>query len=73
MEEADIYLWHHDSPSYGYKLAADYCQHHDLRYGNGLNWTVPAPNWKRSSASCLTLKPVEDGWAANWDEEHGGE
>ena len=36
-EGLDIYLWHHDSPSYGYKLAADYCQHHDLRYGNGLN------------------------------------
>jgi len=32
-----IWLWHHDSPSHGYKLAADYCQHYDSRYGNGLN------------------------------------
>lgn len=32
-----IYLWHHHSPSHGYKLAVDYCQHHDLHYGNGLN------------------------------------
>ena len=32
-----IWLWHHDSPSHGYKLAADYCQHYDRRYGNGLN------------------------------------
>ena len=32
-----IYLWHTDSPSDGYKLAADYCQNYDSRYGNGLN------------------------------------
>jgi hypothetical protein len=32
-----IYLWHTDSPTHGYKLAADYCQHYDSRYGNGLN------------------------------------
>ena len=38
MEEGlAIYLRPHDSPSYGYKLAADYCQHYDPRYGNGLN------------------------------------
>ena len=24
-------------PAHGYKLAADYCQHYDPRYGNGLN------------------------------------
>jgi hypothetical protein len=33
----EIYLWHRDSPPLGYKLAADYCQHYDPRYGNGLN------------------------------------
>jgi hypothetical protein len=33
----EIYLWHADSPAHGYKLAADYCQHYDSRYGNGLN------------------------------------
>jgi hypothetical protein len=32
-----IYLWHTDSPADGYKLAADYCQNYDSRYGNGLN------------------------------------
>ena len=32
-----IYLWHQDSSAHGYKLAADYCQHYDPRYGNGLN------------------------------------
>ena len=32
-----IWLWHTDSPAHGYKLAADYCQHYDPRYGNGLN------------------------------------
>ena len=33
----EIYLWYTDSPLHGYKLAADYCQHYDPRYGNGLN------------------------------------
>lgn len=32
-----IHLWHTDSPADGYKLAADYCQNYDPRYGNGLN------------------------------------
>jgi hypothetical protein len=32
----DIYLWHRDSPTHGYKLAADYCQHYDSRYGTSL-------------------------------------
>ena len=32
-----IYLGHSDSPTRGYKLAADYCQNYDPRYGNGLN------------------------------------
>ena len=32
----DIYLWHLDSPTYGYRLAAYYCQHYDSRYGSGL-------------------------------------
>lgn len=33
----DIFLRHADSPAHGYKLAADYCQHYDVRHGNGLN------------------------------------
>jgi hypothetical protein len=32
-----IHLWYLDSPPLGYKLAADYCQHYDPRYGDGLN------------------------------------
>ena len=32
-----LWLWHGKSPADGYKLAADYCQHYDPRYGNGLN------------------------------------
>lgn len=32
-----LYLWHHHSPSHGYRLAVAYCQHYDPRYGNGLN------------------------------------
>ena len=32
-----IYLGHSDSPTRGYKLASDYCQNYDPRYGNGLN------------------------------------
>jgi len=38
VEEAlGICLWHADSPSHGYKLAANYCCHYDSRYGNSLN------------------------------------
>ncbi len=32
-----IYLWHSASSSHGYKLAADWAQHFDSRFGNGLN------------------------------------
>lgn len=32
-----IYLWQANSPADGYKLAVDYCQNYDPRYGNGLN------------------------------------
>jgi len=32
-----IYRWHADSPSHGYKLAADWAQNYDSRHGNGLN------------------------------------
>jgi hypothetical protein len=33
----EIYLGRDATPARGYKLAADYCQHYDSRYGNGLN------------------------------------
>jgi hypothetical protein len=32
-----ICLWHKASPRHGYKLAADWAQHFDSRFGNGLN------------------------------------
>jgi hypothetical protein len=32
-----LYLWHSDSPVEGYLLAANFCEHYDPRYGNGLN------------------------------------
>jgi len=32
-----IYLWRTISPSDGYKLAADYCEHYDPQYGSGLS------------------------------------
>jgi hypothetical protein len=32
-----LYLWHGNSPVEGYHLAANYCEHYDPRYGNGLN------------------------------------
>ena len=38
MEQGlEVVLWHTDSPAHGYKLAADYCQHYDSRYGSGLS------------------------------------
>ena len=33
----ETYLWYSHLPTYGYKLAVDYCQNFDCRYGNGLN------------------------------------
>lgn len=32
-----LYLGIGDSPAAGYKLAADFCQHYDSRFGNSLN------------------------------------
>jgi hypothetical protein len=32
-----LFLGDADTPSDGYKLAADYCAHYDPRYGNSLN------------------------------------
>jgi hypothetical protein len=32
-----IYLWSTGSPSDGYRLAVNYCEHYDPRYGNSLN------------------------------------
>ena len=32
-----LYLWHRDSPTKGYRLAAAYCKHYDSHYGTDLN------------------------------------
>ena len=38
IEQAlEIWLRYSDRPEVGYKLAADYCQNYEPRYGNGLN------------------------------------
>jgi hypothetical protein len=56
VEEAlGICLWHANSPSHGYKLAADYCQHYDSRYGNSLNGPA-ARRLRKSSGSCSPSK-----------------
>ena len=57
-----IYLRPHDSPSYGYKLAADYCQHYDPRYGNGLNGPSRA-KLEEIVRFMVTLEAAEDGVA----------
>jgi hypothetical protein len=35
-----LYLWHGNSPAEAYRLAANYCEHYEPRYGNGLNGPV---------------------------------
>ena len=55
-----IHLWHTNSPTHGYKLAADYCQHYDSRYGNGLN----GPSRTKIGEIVrfmFTLEALEDG------------
>lgn len=38
IEEAlAVYLWRSQSPSDGYRLAVNYCEHYDPRFGNSLN------------------------------------
>jgi hypothetical protein len=54
-----IFLWHADSPAHGYKLAADYCQHYDSRYGNGLNGPSRA-KIEEMVRFMFTLEALED-------------
>lgn len=55
-----IYLGRHDSPAHGHKLAADYCQHHDVRYGNGLNGPSRA-KLEEIVRFMFSLEAVEEG------------
>ena len=55
-----IWLWYAKSPALGYKLAADYCQHFDSRYGNGLNGPS-ATKIKEIVCFIDTVEPLEDG------------
>ncbi len=57
-----IYLWRHDSPAYGYKLAVDYCQHYDPRYGNGLNGPSRT-KLEEMVRFMFSLEALEDGAA----------
>jgi hypothetical protein len=61
-EGLDIYLWHHDSPSHGYKLAVAYCQHYDPRYGNGLNGPSRT-KLEEIARFMFNLEAAEDGVA----------
>ena len=51
----EICLWQSASPAHGYKLAADWCQHYDSRYGNGLN----GPSRKKVEEIAHFLRKVE--------------
>lgn len=54
-----IYLWHTNSPTDGYKLAADYCQNYDTQYGNALN----GPSWTKIEEIVrfmFTIEALED-------------
>ena len=56
VEEAlAILLWYPHSPAHGYALAANYCQHYDPRYGNGLN----GPSRAKISAIAQFIVAVE--------------
>jgi hypothetical protein len=60
VEEAlNICLWQADSPAHGYKLAADYCQHYDSRYGNSLNGPSRA-KIKEIVRFMFTVEALED-------------
>lgn len=55
----DLVLRPHAAPTDGYRLAADFCQHYDPRYGNGLN----GPSRQRiiDIARCmLTVEALEE-------------
>ncbi|MCX6875595.1 MAG: hypothetical protein NTW21_17575 [Verrucomicrobia bacterium] len=56
VEQAlEICLWYSASPARGYKLAADYCQNYDSRYGNGLN----GPSREKIQEIARFLRKVE--------------
>jgi hypothetical protein len=51
-----IYLSHGVSPKEGYRLAVNYCEHYDPRYGNGLS----GPSRKRIEDIVDFIRGVED-------------
>jgi len=54
-----LYLWHGDSPAEGYRLAANYCEHYEPRYGNGLNG--PSVNRIREIADFVLAIEAHEG------------
>jgi hypothetical protein len=56
-----LYLWHRNSPSRAYRLAASYCRHYNPRYGEGLN----GPSVKR-------IQEIADFTVAVETHESGG-
>ena len=55
-----IHLWHTDCPADGYKLAADYCENYDSRYGNGLNGPSRA-RIEEIGRFVFTVEALEEG------------
>jgi hypothetical protein len=51
-----IYLGRGDTPTEGYRLAANYCEHYDSRYGNCLN----GPSRRRIGEIVDFIHGVED-------------
>ncbi len=51
-----IYLGHGDTPTGGYRLAVNYCEHYDPRYGNCLN----GPSRRRIEEIVDFIRGVED-------------
>ncbi|HYL11635.1 MAG TPA: hypothetical protein VEV41_01275 [Terriglobales bacterium] len=60
-----IYLWHLDSPDLSYKLAGDYCQHYDSRYGKGLS--DPSRTKIEEIIRCDSFSPLKR-WKKNRNE-----
>ena len=57
-----LYLWHGASPADGYRLAANYCEHYEPRYGNGLNG--PSANRIREIADFVVAIEAHEEAAA---------
>lgn len=60
-----LYLVQAASPTEGYKLAADYCQHYDSRFGNSLNG--PSATRIKEMARFIATMEAQEGGASVGD------